>query len=46
VLIGLVNVALRWRARYFPDDEAELSGISNCAVPAGIESARSHDSGG
>ena len=37
VLIGLVNVALRWRARYFPDDEAELAGISNCAVPAGIE---------
>ncbi len=36
VLIGLVNVALRWRARYFPDDEAELAGISNCAVPAGI----------
>jgi ACR3 family arsenite transporter len=36
VLIGLVNVALRWRAKYFPDDEAELVGISNCAVPAGI----------
>ncbi len=37
VLIGLVNVALRWRARYFPDDDDELRGIANCAVPAGIE---------
>ena len=45
VLIGLVSVALRWRAKYFPDDEAELAGISNCAVPAGIEGgpARSGD---
>jgi len=25
VLIGLVNVALRWRARYFPEEEAELA---------------------
>ena len=37
VLIGLVHVALRWRVRYFPDDDAELAGISNCAVPAGID---------
>jgi ACR3 family arsenite transporter len=36
VLIGLVNVALRWRARYFPGADVELAGISNCAVPAGI----------
>jgi ACR3 family arsenite transporter len=41
VLIGLVSVALRWRARYFPDEEAELAGISNCAVPAGIEGVQS-----
>ncbi len=44
VLIGLVNVALRWRARYFPDEEAELAGISNCAAPAGIAGA--HTRGG
>ncbi len=36
VLIGLVNVALRWRTRYFPDASATLAGIENCAVPAGI----------
>jgi ACR3 family arsenite transporter len=36
VLIGLVNVALRWRTRYFPDDPSRLEGLSNCAVPAGI----------
>ncbi|HET7787581.1 MAG TPA: ACR3 family arsenite efflux transporter [Myxococcales bacterium] len=36
VLIGLVNVALRLRRRYFPGDAAELAGIRNCAgtVPA------------
>jgi len=44
VLIGLVNVALRWRARYFPDEEAELAGISSCAAPAGIAGA--HTRGG
>ncbi len=37
VLIGLVSVALFWRARYFPDEHRELVGISNCAVPGGIE---------
>ncbi|MGD8318845.1 MAG: ACR3 family arsenite efflux transporter [Gemmatimonadota bacterium] len=36
VLIGLVNVALRWRRRYFPDAEAEIAGVANCAVPSGI----------
>ena len=36
VLIGLVSVALAWRRRYFPDAEAEIAGVSNCAVPAGI----------
>lgn len=39
VLIGLVNVALRWRAKYFPNDEAELAGLSNCAVPGGIDAS-------
>ena len=36
VLIALVAVALRWRARYFPDAEATIAGVSNCAVPAGV----------
>jgi ACR3 family arsenite transporter len=40
VLIGLVNVALAWRARYFPEAEAEIASVSNCAVPAGVGSAR------
>jgi len=31
VLIGLVNVALRLRDRFFPGEEAELSGMKNCA---------------
>jgi ACR3 family arsenite transporter len=30
VLIGLVNVALRWRARYFPDAQEELAGVECC----------------
>jgi len=37
VLVGLVNVALRWRARYFPEEHAELVALSNCATPAGVE---------
>jgi ACR3 family arsenite transporter len=37
VLIGLVNVALRWRERYFPEAEPSFAGLSNCAVPAGIQ---------
>ena len=36
VLIGLVNVALRWRRTYFPEAEAEIAGVANCAVPAGV----------
>ena len=36
VLIGLVSVALRWRARYFPDAEGTIAGVSNCAVPGGV----------
>ncbi len=43
VLIGLVNVGLRWRARYFPDEEAELAGISNCSAPAGIAGGRARN---
>jgi ACR3 family arsenite transporter len=31
VLIGLVNVALRWRAKHFPDARARLGGVSGCA---------------
>ncbi len=36
VLIGLVTVALRWRARYFPGAVEEIAGLSNCATPAGV----------
>jgi len=32
VLIGLVNVSLRLRKRYFPDDPGELSRVANCAA--------------
>jgi ACR3 family arsenite transporter len=32
VLIGLVNVALRLRNRFFPGETAELARIANCAV--------------
>jgi ACR3 family arsenite transporter len=41
VHIGLVNVALAWRRKYFPDAEAEIAGVSNCAVPAGVGPAGS-----
>ena len=34
VLIGLVNVALRWGARYFPDNQEELAGLE-CCPPTG-----------
>ena len=36
VLIGLVTVALAWRAKYFPDAVESLGAVSNCAVPAGV----------
>jgi len=32
VLIGLVNVSLRLRDRYFPGETAELARVANCAV--------------
>jgi LEA14-like dessication related protein len=32
VLIGLVNVALKLRQKYFPHDAAELARVANCAV--------------
>ncbi|MEJ2539183.1 MAG: ACR3 family arsenite efflux transporter [Gemmatimonadota bacterium] len=35
VLIALVNVALWWRRKYFPEAEAEIQEVSNCAVPSG-----------
>ncbi len=31
VLIGLVNVALRLRDRFFPGESAELAGVKSCA---------------
>jgi ACR3 family arsenite transporter len=33
VLIGLVNVAIRWRRRFFPDAGPELSTVGSCAAP-------------
>jgi ACR3 family arsenite transporter len=36
VLIGLVNVALWWKRRYFPESEAEIDSLANCAVPGGV----------
>jgi ACR3 family arsenite transporter len=38
VLIALVNVALAWRKKYFPEEEARIMAVSNCAVPAGVQS--------
>ena len=32
VLIGLVNVALKLRQKYFPNDPGELARVANCAV--------------
>jgi len=36
VLIGLVNVALWWRKKYFPESEEEIEKVANCAVPGGV----------
>lgn len=40
VLIALVNVALRWRRTYFPDEQARIDAVSNCAVPSGVSARR------
>jgi ACR3 family arsenite transporter len=32
VLIGLVNVALRLRDRWFPGETGEIAKVANCAV--------------
>ena len=37
VLIALVNVALAWRKQSFPEEEARIVALRNCAVPAGVE---------
>ena len=37
VLIGLVNVALRWREKYFPEAGERLVAVSTCAAPSGVE---------
>jgi len=36
VLIALVNVALWWRRKYFPEAQAEIDAVANCAVPSGV----------
>jgi ACR3 family arsenite transporter len=36
VLIGLVNVALWWRKKYFPGSAAGIGRVSNCAAPGGV----------
>ncbi len=36
VLIGLVNVALWWKRKYFPESKEGIRGVSSCAVPGGV----------
>jgi ACR3 family arsenite transporter len=36
VLIALVNVALWWRRKYFPDAVESIAEVSNCALPQGV----------
>jgi arsenite transporter len=38
VLIGLVNVALKLRQKYFPSDPGELARVANCAVDVSLKS--------
>ena len=40
VLIGLVNVALWWRRKYFPGSPGEIASVSNCATPEGVSASR------
>jgi ACR3 family arsenite transporter len=40
VLIGLVNVALWWRRRYFPGSPGEIASVSNCGTPDGVSASR------
>jgi arsenite transporter len=40
VLIGLVNVALKLRDRWFPGETGEIAGVSNCAVAVEGPAAR------
>jgi len=35
VLIGLVNVALWWKRKYFPESDGNIEAVANCAAPAG-----------
>jgi ACR3 family arsenite transporter len=37
VLIGLVNVALWWKRKYFPESDGDIDSVANCAVPSGVE---------
>jgi ACR3 family arsenite transporter len=39
VLIGLVNVALRWRRRFFPGEGVSPARVSSCAAPGGVTPA-------
>ncbi len=39
VLIGLVNVAVRWRLRFFPLERGRVASVSNCATPAGVDAS-------
>jgi len=36
VLIALVNVALWWKRKYFPDAGPSVGGVATCGVPGGV----------